>query len=199
MTIPNADIAARLREARSAFYDSAADAARAMQVSAATYRAHENGTRGIPMKALERYARRFKKSFAWLATGREGPVQMLPLSGHVGAGAVVYLPESRDSPGLGFAPWPPGASPDQVGEAFIVRGDSCYPVYEDGHILITGAPRPPEECIGRFCVVETASRQLLVKRVHRGAPWTLASPNAPPLEDVMICTCAPVRWVILPA
>lgn len=66
----------RLRRARiEAGYKTAADAARALGISGATYNQHENDTRGlggIPRKAAERYAEKFKVSLDWLLTGRGG-------------------------------------------------------------------------------------------------------------------------------
>lgn len=57
----------RVRERR---YPSASDAARAMGMPVPTYAAHENGSRGLTLDAAERYARFFRISLDWLATGR---------------------------------------------------------------------------------------------------------------------------------
>lgn len=53
-------------------YDDATEAADAMGVPRPTYLAHENGSRGFKARA-ERYARFFRVSFEWLATGRGEP------------------------------------------------------------------------------------------------------------------------------
>lgn len=57
----------RLRSAREgAGYPSAAEAARAHGWSEASYRHHENGTRGFPIKQALAYGRAFKVSPSWL-------------------------------------------------------------------------------------------------------------------------------------
>ncbi len=67
----------RLRQARSAKYATAVDAAQAMGIKPPTYIQHENGTRGsgsIPRAAAQRYAAFFRVSLDWLLTGKgEGP------------------------------------------------------------------------------------------------------------------------------
>lgn len=67
----DAKIAARLKEARKASgYESAAEAADAMDLTYGTYAGHENGNRGVPLKALSRYAVFFRVNLTWLAEGR---------------------------------------------------------------------------------------------------------------------------------
>lgn len=64
----------RLQRARAlAGYETATAAAEVLHPTAtSTYLAHENGSRGFKAEA-ERYARFFKVSFEWLATGRGEP------------------------------------------------------------------------------------------------------------------------------
>lgn len=59
----------RLKFARSRFFETAREAAEALGVKYGTYSGHENGLRGIKRDDVERYARRFRVPFAWLATG----------------------------------------------------------------------------------------------------------------------------------
>lgn len=69
------DLAARLKFARAnAGYESAAEAADAMDIKEPTYQAHENGTRGITRKNLVRYAKFFHVNLDWLADNK-GPVK----------------------------------------------------------------------------------------------------------------------------
>lgn len=71
----DAEIARRLRRARvSAGYESAAEAADAMDLPYATYAGHENGSSGIPARRISRYAAFFKVNLAWLQDGK-GPPQ----------------------------------------------------------------------------------------------------------------------------
>jgi hypothetical protein len=65
-------IASRLKEARQKLFpDGATDAARNFGWNENTYRSHENGTRGIPRKMLQRYAQALHVSTMWLLEGRE--------------------------------------------------------------------------------------------------------------------------------
>lgn len=60
----------RLQLARkNAGFDSASDAARAMDVSVQTYAAHENGYRSFKEDSARRYARRFGVDVTWLIFG----------------------------------------------------------------------------------------------------------------------------------
>jgi hypothetical protein len=71
-------IAARLKEARQKLFpDGATDAARSFSWNENTYRSHENGTRGIPRKALQRYAQAFHVSTMWLLEGKESAASSL--------------------------------------------------------------------------------------------------------------------------
>lgn len=63
----------RLQTARAAAgFENAVDAARAFGWNDVTYRAHENGTRGLRPDVAARYARAFKVSTGWLLTGEGG-------------------------------------------------------------------------------------------------------------------------------
>jgi phage repressor protein C with HTH and peptisase S24 domain len=67
------EIGSRLALARQAAgFDSAADAAAALNVKYPTYAGHENGTRGL-RRNIEKYARRFNVSMDWLLTGKGTP------------------------------------------------------------------------------------------------------------------------------
>lgn len=67
----DAELANRLKQARvSQGYESAAEAADAMDMSYPTYAGHENGNRGIPARAISRYAAFFKVNLAWLQDGK---------------------------------------------------------------------------------------------------------------------------------
>src|ERR671929_343069 len=76
---------------RQAGYKNAADAARAFGWNVITYRAHENGTRGLKRDAAERYGRAFRVSPAWLLTGegRSDRRLAVPVMGWIGAAAEI--------------------------------------------------------------------------------------------------------------
>lgn len=67
-----ADVAQRLKWARSRIFNTASEAAEALDMKPVTLRAHENGQNGVNIYDLERYARRFNVSLQWLLTG-DGP------------------------------------------------------------------------------------------------------------------------------
>ena len=66
-----AAMAARLREARIAKFDTAADLARAIGMNESTVRAHENGQHGFPRKAARIYADILVVTPQWLLYGEE--------------------------------------------------------------------------------------------------------------------------------
>ncbi len=159
-----------------------------------TYAQHENGTRGIG-RAADTYARAFRVSAAWLLTGigTDGPTDQVELMGFVGAGQEVY---QFDEGGAGMVDAPPGATSSTV--AVEVRGDSMLPLYDDGTILYYSRQLPPEEMIGRRCIIRLEDDRVLVKSLRRGAGpglWTLVSLNAPDIEDVTVTWAAPIDWV----
>lgn len=123
----------------------------------------------------------------------------VPVAGYVGAGAEVYsIDDHAKGDGIELVEAPPGESRETI--AVIVRGDSMYPVYQDGDVLFYAAHDGVDEraCLGRECVVRTVSGQTLVKRVTRGGKahtYNLLSYNAPPMDGVQLEWAAPVRWV----
>lgn len=166
-----------------------------------TYRSHENGTRDLSRKAAENYAKAFRVTSGWLLYG-EGNPEAAPVfvrpEGYIGAGAEV-IPVDSDGGGLSEGDeveLPPGAPPDT--KPVIVRGESMYPRYFDGEKLFyVKEDRPPEELIGRECVVRLADGRTLVKILRRGSRrkvYNLESWNAPLMEDQKVEWAAPVRW-----
>lgn len=70
----------RLREARvAAGYEHASDFAKANDLPEGTYRHHENGTRGVKINALKKYAALMNVSLEWLLTGEKQPSGKMPL------------------------------------------------------------------------------------------------------------------------
>jgi len=112
----------------------------------------------------------------------------IAVMGYVGAGAEVFSVSDNDvlhEVDMGF-PIPP----DLVG--VIVRGDSMFPIFEDGDLVAYhGAEMSPDQAIGQTCVVQLADGRMLIKKVRRGSQpglYTLSSANAPDIEDV------PLDW-----
>lgn len=121
------------------------------------------------------------------------PEKTVKLAGYVGAAQAVY---QFDDGAAGYVAAPPGAS--DMTEAVEVRGDSMLPLYETGTLLYYSKQLPPEEMIGRRAVVRLEDDRVLVKTVRRGSQsglYTLASLNAPDIEDVALQWAAPIDWI----
>lgn len=80
--------------------------------------------------------------------------------------------------------------------ALVVEGQSLYPRYDDGAVLVCGkAPVEPSQAIGRECFLVMANGISMVRRVEKGSEpdmYTLTAHNLPPLMDQEILACRPV-------
>lgn len=115
------------------------------------------------------------------------------LAGFVGGGQEVY---QFDEGGAGYVEAPPGAGPGT--EAVEVRGSSMFPLYGNGTILYYSKQLNPESMIGQRCIVRLEDDRVLVKDLRRGSGsglYTLASLNAPDIEDVAVQWAAPIDWI----
>lgn len=186
----------RLKTAREqAGFESAVDAARRFGWTESTYRAHENGQRNIPRTAAPRYARAFRVSAEWLLLGvGDSTKKSVPLVGYVGAGSEVYAVDDGGS--LDDIDPPPGIGPEAV--AVKVRGESMYPRYMDGDILIFDKHATSLDRVdGQECVVSLTDGRKFVKMVRAEGKCTatLESYNAPPIRSVEVEWAAPILWV----
>lgn len=136
------------------------------------------------------------------AVGRPAAEQgpPIPVVGYVGAGASVYpIDDMNENDGFGTIERPPFITGDAI--AVEVRGDSLYPVAEEGWKLIyTGEPSVIEDdVLNKLCVVALVDGRVLVKRLVRGsAPqrYHLLSTNAPMIENAEVLWAAKVRAII---
>lgn len=124
------------------------------------------------------------------------PYKELPIVGYIGAGATIFpIDDHEKGDGFDTIPSPPGVL---SGVALIVRGDSMWPKYEDGEIIVCEKSQIGlESLIGRTCYVQLSDGRALLKIIAKGsAPgyWTLMSHNAPPIEDVVIERAYPIAW-----
>ncbi|OJH53513.1 hypothetical protein ATN81_19185 [Agrobacterium pusense] len=112
----------------------------------------------------------------------------LRVLGYVGAGAEVYPIDDGDA----LYTIHVGVSLPHGSVGAIVRGDSMFPVFEDGDLVAySGDTVEPEAAIGDTCIVQVADGRMLIKTIRRGsAPglYTLTSYNAPDITDV------PLDW-----
>jgi len=173
----------RLKAARmAAGYESAKQAAEAMDVPVATYTQHENANRGLPADRARRYAQFFETTPEWLLYGRgvsEPPAadrgllplaRQVPVRGVVQAGAwaeVLIDDEPLD--------WIAFEAPEYARAqlfALDVRGPSMNRVYPDGCRVICAVPaeagiRDQDYVVvrrRRGSLVETTLKQLVVEK-----------------------------------
>jgi len=107
--------------------------------------------------------------------------------GFIGAGSEI-LPEFEQVPegGLDHV-HVPFALPDEM-IALEVRGDSMLPVYKDGHVVIVyrEQKKPVAAFFGDEAAVRTSDGRRFLKTIMKGAPVTLVSFNAAPIENVSL-------------
>lgn len=120
----------------------------------------------------------------------------IPIIGYVGAGAAIY-PFDEGEPGVGFDVI---HLPHGMRGAFglLVRGDSMYPKYEDGEVVICDdVVYDPQSLVGRYCYVKLADGRAFLKKLRNGSErglYSLHSHNAAPIEDVALVDAFPVAW-----
>jgi phage repressor protein C with HTH and peptisase S24 domain len=192
----------RLRQARErAGFTSARSAALRFGWIPSTYASHENGQTPVPVKDAPRYGRAFKVSAAWLLTG-EGSLKarnIVKVIGLIGAGAEI-TPEAEQVPPEGLAevevPFP--VPEDAI--AFEVQGESMYPRYDHGDIVLCrNRERDPADLIGFEAAVRTTAGHRYLKRLRRGARkgiFDLESFNAELIRGVRIAWASEVHSVV---
>lgn len=141
-----------------------------------------------------RYGRAFRVSPEWLLLGiGTFEKKQVPFVGFVGAGAEVFPID--DGGCLDEIDPPPGIGPDAV--AVGVRGDSMFPRYLQGDVLIYDQHVAIHQADGQECVVSLPDGRKYVKivRAESGGTVTLESFNAPPMRKIEIEWAAPIIWV----
>lgn len=206
---PKTTLEERLKRAREeAGFASGAAAAKALGIKPASWNHYENGhTKGWLEDAV-RIADRFGVRVEWLLAGRghmkraSSDRSALPIVGYVAAQSEVTIEG-------GEAPEPIGEvdsiDAEEV-EGLLVRGESAYPRYLDGDVvLVRRRPELPEDLLDQYAVVDVADGRSLIKIIRRGSKQTmfhLESFNAPLEMDVHIIRARavvgsvhrPIRW-----
>ncbi len=165
-------------------------------------RAVKNGDRrGITTETLAALAPVLKTSASWLLEGVGDPNAgtEVKVAGRIGAGAEI-LPEYEQIPEDGlFEISVPFATPaDTI--AFEVEGDSMWPRYDSGDVVICWRQsEDAENVVGREAAVRTRDGRRYLKRVRRGAvagTYDLESHNAAPIRGVEIVWAAAIQAVV---
>jgi hypothetical protein len=195
-------IAQRLRAARRrAGFASAAAAARAFGWSEVTYRAHENGLRGIRATVAEHYAVRLNVSLAWLLTGegRQPRRHHLDIAGEIGDDGSVRRRLRAGPPRPVFSIEAPVAmSPQAIG--FRIAGTALQPRYDTGDIVVCDrAGDSPQSLVGREAIVITSQGRgylRVVRRVMRSGLVDLQAVDGRVTRAVNVAWSAAVTSVV---
>src|SRR5258708_5771075 len=131
------EIAARLKEARSALFPTAAEAARALGMKPVTVRAHESGQNGVDYFDLERYARRYGVDIAWLLTGEGAHEPQIAFHTQIGE-LVNILGLIQDG---AWIPDPIPDDPDEESDEYPIM--MFKPRSHDGEFVTYSDPRFP--------------------------------------------------------
>lgn len=203
---------ARLAEVRQeAGFKSARSAAIELGWPESSYRAHENGSRTIGRDDAERYLSRFSALVGRriadpqyvLFGGEKTPFittrSDVPVVGRIGAGAEI-LPEFEQVPPDGLYQVEVMVPISGGSVAFEVEGDSMYPRYDHGDIVIcTEGGAAFESLVGREAAVKTADGRRYLKRIIRSdipGAFDLVSHNADTIRGVHLEWASPIDHVI---
>ncbi|MGI8569134.1 MAG: S24 family peptidase [Methylocella sp.] len=157
--------------------------------------------RGITTETLMALAPVLQTTAAWLLEGVGDPASgnRVRVVGRIGAGAEIKPAFEQISPeGLDEIEVPFPVSPDAI--AFQVEGDSMWPRYDPGDVIICWRQGTnAEEIIGWEAAVRTADGKCYLKRIQRGAAsgtFDLESHNAGPIRSVRIAWAAEIKGVV---
>jgi hypothetical protein len=157
--------------------------------------------RGITTETLSALAPVLQTTAAWLlgGVGEADPNTHVRVVGRIGAGAEI-LPEVEQIPPEGlFEVEVPFPIPE-TSIAFEVEGDSMWPRYDPGDIILCWREgTDAEEVIGWEAAVRTADGKRYLKRIRRGAvagTFDLESHNAAPIRGVLLEWAAQIQAVV---
>lgn len=160
----------------------------------------ENGERNLSVKNLNLFAHALDVAPQEILVAEAGRASnVVAVMGRIGAGAEI-MPDDEQVPPEGLyeieTPFP--LPEDAI--AFEVTGDSMWPRYDEGDIIICWRQGVVvEEVLGWEAAVKTASGQRFLKRVLRGSDkgtFDLESHNAPPIRGVRLAWVAAIQSVI---
>jgi phage repressor protein C with HTH and peptisase S24 domain len=193
----------RLRKARIyAKFSSARQAAIYHGWTISTYLAHENGQNDFNEETAQKYSQAFRVSASWLLLD-EGTMErrnVVGIKGLVSAGGSIDTGVEQP-PGDGDlyeieVPFP--LSRGAI--AFEVSGESMYPRYDPGDVIVCDRPvESPEQLLGAEAAVATIGGARFLKRIFRGARrghYDLESFNAPIIRAARLQWASAIRYVV---
>jgi phage repressor protein C with HTH and peptisase S24 domain len=191
----------RLRFARSKKYETIKAAAEAFGWHKQNLADHEAGRRQISPDHADKYARALGVKAEWILFGRPAPESddsdMIPLLGHVNAGAeAVFIDQTDSHPVREFINF---KLKDRL--AMRVTGDSMSPRFLPGERLIFGPEESPAQLVNREVMAQIKGGPLVIKILRRGTEknsWTLQSynPAHEPIENVAIEWARPFEGMV---
>lgn len=160
----------------------------------------ENGARNLSVKNLNLFAHAFQVQAEELLAKPEGKARtIVPVMGRIGAGAEI-TPEEEQVPPEGLYEIETMFPIPEDAIAFEVIGDSMWPRYDDGDIVICWRQGViPDEVLGWEAAVKTSEGNRFLKRVVRGSEkgtYDLESHNASPIRGVRLEWVASIQSVI---
>ena len=192
----------RIRRARKSLNLTQQEFAQHLQVTQPTVHRWEKGFYDPDEEALQRLSQMTDLPPAYFRYGEKalGPEpRSVNIVGYVGPGAEINAMDRHGWSGdTEVVEAPPGETLSSV--AVVVRGDSMYPVYQDGDVIFYARDGLEDEAsyLGRECVVKLANGPMLLKRVMRGSErdsYLLLSYNASPMDNIRLDWASPVRWI----
>lgn len=159
----------------------------------------ESGGRNLSVRNMNLFAHALKVHPEDLLSSPKPKSNVVSVMGKIGAGAEIS-PDEEQVPPEGLyeieAPFP---IPDDA-IAFEVAGDSMYPRYDEGDIIICYRQGiNAGEVIGWEAAVKTADGHRYLKKILKGSTpgsYDLESHNAPPIRNVHLLWIAAVQSVI---
>ena len=82
--------------------------------------------------------------------------------------------------------------------AVKVRGDSEYPLLEDGALVFYSKHLPVSKMLGKRCIVHLVNGSVYVKTPQKSeieGLFDLVSVNAPTMKAQNIDRCSPIEWI----
>jgi phage repressor protein C with HTH and peptisase S24 domain len=153
--------------------------------------------RGITTETLAALAPVLKTTAAWLLEGGAQAQSRLKVRvvGKIGAGAEI-MPEFEQIPAEGLfeidVPFP--VPEDAI--AFEIEGDSMWPRYDDGDVIICWRQsEDAETVVSQEAAIRTHDGRRYLKRIRRGASfgtYDLESHNAAPIRGITIAWVASI-------